>query len=391
MTIELKENGGIPRTLLFTLTIIAGLAVANLYYAQPLLNMIREELKISAFEVNFIPLLCQIGYASGILFVVPLGDLLYRKKIILFNFAILVACLLIIAVTANLPLILVASFISGICSVTPQIFIPIASQYSAQHNKSRNVGIVLGGLLSGILLSRVVSGIVGELWGWRAMYYIAAIMMLVCILVIQYLLPNIPPTFRGKYWDLMKSIYRLLHQYKELRTHSFRAALVFSSFSCVWACLAFKMKQAPFYAGSDIVGLIGLCGLGGVVTASLAGRYISRVGVRNFHLIGCFLNLSAWALMYWAGNSYIGLIVGVILIDIGMQCIQLSNQSSLFQLCPPAANRINTIFMTMFFFGGSLGTFFAGTAWQEYQWAGVAGVGAVLTMASVVFTLSTRE
>jgi predicted MFS family arabinose efflux permease len=391
MTIELKENGGIPRFLLLTLAIIAGLAVANLYYAQPLLNMIKDDLKVTTFEVNFIPMLCQIGYAAGVLFIVPLGDLLYRKKIILTNFAILVVSLLAIAFTKNMPLILIASFLSGICSVTPQIFIPIAAQFSRPEKKSSNVGIVLSGLLTGILMSRVISGIVGEHLGWREMYYIATFLMILCFIAIQQLLPDIPPTFNGRYMSLMKSIYRLLRTYRQLITHSTRAALAFGSFTCMWACMAFKIKAAPFFAGSDVVGLLGLCGLGGVMTASLAGKYIPLVGVRNFHYIGCSFSLLAWAFLYFGGNTYVGLVIGVVLIDIGMQCIQLSNQSSLFALCPPASNRINTIFMTIFFLGGSLGTFLAGSIWQSFEWNGIISIGVGLVVASVIYTLCTKE
>ena len=170
----LKENGGLPASILWTLAIVAGISVANLYYNQPLLNMIRHELGVSEFETNLIAMVTQIGYALGLLFIVPLGDLYQRKRIILTSFSILIVSLLVIAMAPNIHVILCASLLTGICSVMPQIFIPIASQFSRPENKGRNVGIVVSGLLTGILASRVVSGFIGELFGWREMYYIAA-------------------------------------------------------------------------------------------------------------------------------------------------------------------------------------------------------------------------
>ena len=144
----------------------------------------------------------------------------------------------------------------------------------------------------------------------------------------------------------------------------------------MWSCLAFKMGQAPFHANSDIIGLLGLCGVAGALTASFVGKYVKRVGVRRFNFIGCGLILFSWLLFFVGENTYLGIILGIIIIDIGMQCIQLSNQTSIFELSPRASNRINTIFMTTYFVGGSLGTFLAGTFWQLHGWHGVIGIGA---------------
>ena len=238
----------------------------------------------------------------------------------------------------------------------PQIFVPIASQFSRPENKGRNVGIVISGLLTGILASRVVSGFVGEVLGWREMYFIAAGMMLLCAIAVLKILPDIQPTFRGKYGDLMKSLFSLIKDYPSLRIYSIRAGIAFGSFLAMWSCLAFKMGQAPFYADSDVIGILGLCGIAGASTASLVGKYVKKVGIRNFNFIGCGLILLAWASLYFCGNTYAGIIAGVLLIDIGMQCIQLSNQTSIFDICPSASNRVNTIFMTTYFTGGSLGT-----------------------------------
>ena len=387
----LKENGGLPASILWTLAIVAGISVANLYYNQPLLNMIRQELGVSEFKTNLIAMVTQIGYAIGLLFIIPLADLYQRKKIILTNFAILILSLLSIAFGKNIHLILIASFFTGICSVIPQIFIPIASQFSRPENKGRNVGIVVSGLLTGILASRVISGFIGELFGWREMYHIAAGMMLVCAIIVLKILPDIQPNFKGKYSDLMKSLFSLLKEYPQLSIYSIRAALNFGSFLAMWSCLAFKMGRAPFYANSNTIGLLGLCGIAGALTASFVGKYVKRVGVRRFNFIGCGLILFSWLLFFIGENSYIGIIAGIIIIDIGMQCIQLSNQTSIFELNPRASNRINTIFMTTYFIGGATGTFLAGTFWQLHGWHGVIGIGAFLTCISLLITIVSKK
>ena len=260
----------------------------------------------------------------------------------------------------------------------PQIFIPIAAQFSRPENKGRNVGIVLSGLLTGILASRVVSGFIGELIGWREMYHIAAGMMFICAIVVLKVLPDIQTNFQGKYSGLMKSLLALVKEYPQLRIYSIRAALNFGSLLAMWSCLAFKMGQAPFFANSDVIGMLGLCGVAGALTASFVGRYVKQVGVRRFNFIGCGLILFAWLLFFIGENTFIGIIAGIIIIDIGMQCIQLSNQTSIFELDPRASNRINTVFMTTYFIGGSMGTFLAGSFWQLYGWHGVIGTGVVL-------------
>lgn len=387
----LKENQGLPISILWSLAIIAGISVANLYYNQPLLSMIRHELGISEFKANLISMVTQIGYAIGLLFIIPLADLYQRKKIILSNFIFLIFSLLSIASGKNIHIILIASFVTGVCSVIPQIFIPIASQFSQPKHKGRNVGIVVSGLLTGILASRVISGFIGELFGWREMYYIAAGMMLICAITIVRLLPDIQPNFTGKYHDLMASIWTLLKKFPQLRIYSIRAALNFGSFLAMWSCLAFKMSQAPFFANSDTVGMLGICGMAGALTASFVGKYVKKIGVRSFNFIGCGLILLSWLFLFVGANSYIGIIAGIIIIDIGMQCVQLSNQTSIFELAPQASNRVNTIFMTTYFIGGATGTFLAGTCWELYEWHGVICVGIVLTTISLLITFFSKK
>ena len=381
---ELKENQGLPASLLWTLAIIAGISVANLYYNQPLLNRISRDLQTSEFTANLIAMITQIGYAIGLLFIIPLGDLFKRKTIILINFTVLVVSLLTIALTPYIHLILFASLLTGICSVMPQIFIPIAAQFSTPETKGKNVGMIVSGLLTGILASRVVSGIIGEYLGWRFIFFVAAGMMVICVIIIMRVLP-------GRYSDLMKSLFSLVMEYPQLRISSLRAGIAFGSFLALWTSLAFKMEQAPFFAGNNIVGLLGLCGIAGALTASYIGNYVQVLGVKRLNYIGCSLIFAAWFSLYSGQNSYVGIITGIFIIDIGMQCIQLSNQATIFSLNPKAANRINTIFMTTYFIGGSIGTLLAGTFWHWFGWQGVVGAGITLATCSFMINIFSKK
>lgn len=387
----LVENKGIPTSLLWILASIAGISVANLYYNQPLLNRISQELEVSEFTANLIPMITQIGYALGLLFIIPLGDLYKRRNIIITNFILLSASMFGFAIASNIWFVLFASLITGICSVMPQIFIPIAAQFSEPEKKAQNIGIIVSGLLTGILGSRVVSGIVGEYWGWRTIFYIASIMMLICIFVILKVLPDLPQNYKGTYKGLMISLCSLVKENATIRVVSVRSGLCFGCFLCLWACLAFKMSGEPFYAGNNIIGLLGLCGIAGAMTASFIGRYVKRFGVRRFNFIGCGIMIASWIILYIFQNSYTGIIVGIIMIDIGMQCVQISNQTCALSLVPHASNRVNTIFMTTYFVGGSLGTFLAGTFWQYYGWAGVTAIGITLASASLLITSFTKK
>ena len=388
---KLIENEGIPGYLLLILAVISGLAVANLYYNQPLLNEICSDLKVNEFTANLIPMVTQIGYACGLLFIIPLGDLYNRRRIIVVNFTLLSLSMASIALSGNIGLVLASSLITGICSVMPQIFIPIASQFSKPEHKSKNVGVLVSGLLTGILGSRVISGLVGEYWGWRTMYFIASGLMVVSCIVILMILPPSETNFKGRYGELLKSIFVLYGKYPEMRIGPMRAGLMFGSFMCFWASLAFMMAEEPFSVGSDIVGLLGLCGLAGTITASTVGKYVPRYGVVKFNIAGAVMGIAAWLIFMFVGGSYVALILGIILIDIGSQFIQLSNQSTLFRLEPSASNRINTIFMTTFFIGGALGTFLSSFAWEYFGWTGVCISGISLTAASLAITLFTRK
>lgn len=387
----LKPNQGLPMWLVMALSAMAGISVANIYYCQPLLNMIREDTGLSVFEVNLMPVFTQVGYALGLLFIIPMGDLYNRRKTILACFSTVVASLLTIFFSKDVTLLLAASFVTGMASVSPQVFIPFVLLYAKPEQKERKAGIVLSGLLVGILASRVISGYVGHMMGWRAMFLIAAILMALSVIIILRIFPNVAPSYKGTFISLMTSIRTLAVKHPRSLLYSVRSAFAFGSMLGLWACLAFRMKEAPFFADSDTVGMLALCGVAGAMTASNVGKYIPRYGVERINGIGVMLMLLAWVIFAFLHHSYAGMIAGIIIIDIGMQCIQLSNQSATMRLCPEATSRMNTIYMVTYFIGGSFGTFLAGTMWSMYGWMGTVGAGIAMVLCSIAITLKNKS
>lgn len=388
---QLKENEGIERSLLLAMAIIAGLTVANCYYNQPLLEMIRHDMGVSQHEANLITVVTQIGYALGLCLLIPMGDLYSRRRIIVVNMTVAGIMAIIIAVAPKVWIVWGASLLLGACSVIPQFFIPIAGQYSEEKHKSRNMGIVLSGLLTGILASRVVSGYVGEWLGWREMFFIAALVMILCMFLTLKIMPQIKSYYVGTYKGLMVSVFNIVKNNGRIRLYAVRAAFSFGSMMAIWSCLAFRLAQAPFFSGSETVGTLGMCGIAGALAASGVGKLVNQWGIRNMSIYGACLQLVAWSVAYLFGDTFMGLVVAIILVDVGLQCLQLSNQSGCIQEIPQASNRANTIFMTTYFIGGSFGTYCAGLAWTHEGWMGVCAVGAILATISLCITCFNRR
>ena len=387
----LHPHEGIPTSLMWMMAVMAGVSVANLYYCQPLLNMIRHDIQLSEFQVNLMPVCTQVGYALGLLTIIPMGDLYNRRKTMMGCALILTTSLLCISTASNIYLLLVASFVTGFFSVIPQMFMPFALLYSRPEEKERKVGMILSGLLTGILGSRVASGYIGHLLGWRSVYIVAAVVLVAMAGLVYSNFPDVKPTYKGRYIQLLKSIRTLAVKYPRSLLYSVRSGFAFGSFLGLWGCLAFRMKEAPFFVGSDVVGLLGICGIAGALTASNVGKYIPRFGIERINALGLMLQLLAWVFLGLFHNSYAGIILSIVIIDIGMQCIQLSNQSATMKLCPEASSRMNTIYMVTYFIGGSLGTFFAGTFWSLYGWMGTVASGILMLVFSVLSIFVIRK
>ncbi len=375
---------GLSRTLVWLMAIISGLVVANNYYNQPLLALIADELHVSESAAGKISVLTQIGYALGLLLIVPLGDKLLRKRLILIDLVLVIAALLWMTFARELWMLYVASLLIGATSVIPQLFVPIAAQLSNDQEKSTNIGLVMAGLLLGILLSRFFGGIVGDWWGWRSMFGIAAGIMVFVWFIIYKMLPEIHPNFKGSYKQLMLSVIELATTQPILQLASFRGAMAFGSMSAVFTTLVFHMEQPPFQVGASVVGSFGLAGAVGALAAAKVGKLQTAIGTYRTILYSLLVLIGSWGFTYFAGETYWGLIIGIILLDLGVQGSHIINQTDYFTLKTDAVNRLNTVYMVSYFIGGSMGTWLASIAWQYAQWEGVCAVGATFGLLGLV-------
>lgn len=380
---QLNSTGGISRTVIWLMAVISGLVVANIYYNQPLLGLIAGELKVPESTVSKISVLTQLGYAAGLLLIVPLGDKLLRKKMILTDLLLVFGSLVLMAFGTELWMLYLASLLIGITSVIPQLFIPIAAELSSDKEKSSNIGTVMSGLLLGILLSRFIGGIVGELWGWRAMFGIAAGIMVAVWFAVYRMLPEMQPNFKGTYGALMKSVFQLAKTQPVLRLASFRGAMAFGSMCALFTTLAFHLESPPFNAGASVVGSFGLAGAVGALAAARVGKLQQSMDLNRIIIYSLLVVLGSWLFSYFAGETYWGQVVGVILVDLGVQSSHIMNQTNYFMIKSNAVSRLNTVYMVSYFIGGSLGTWAASLAWEYAGWAGVCSVGAFMASAAL--------
>jgi predicted MFS family arabinose efflux permease len=386
-----EANNGLSPLTLWVMTITTGLVVANIYYNQPLLTDIADTFHVSNSKAGQVSMFTQIGYAAGMLFIVPLGDMFKRKKLMLIDFVLMIIALLGVALAPSLPLLYIASFLVGISSVIPQLLIPMAAHLAKPHERGKKIGVVMSGLLIGILLSRTISGFVAVHFGWQAIYFMAAGTMFVLWGLIYLLLPEVEPSYTGKYSDLMKSLVHLFMTEPKLRLAAFRGALCFAGFSAFWSTLIFLLKLPQFNLGSDVAGAFGLVGAFGALAAGLIGRLSDKVDGFKLTTFTVLLVIVSFIIFYFSSHSLIGLVIGVIIMDMGVQATHISNQAIIFSLTEAARNRVNTIYMVSYFVGGAAGTFLATQLWAHYQWNGVCAIGTILSVIVLIVQLANHK
>lgn len=377
---KIYKQPKLTKGVLWLMTVSSCLVVANNYYNQPLLGDIAKEFGVSEAIANRVATATLFGYASGLFLLVPLGDMFQKKRLIIGDFILIILSLLAFTFSPNIIVMAVSGFFIGLSSVVPQMFVPLVAQLSDPKERSRNVGIVMSGLLVGILGSRVFSGLVGNSIGWRSVFYIAAAMMALLWLLIIFYLPDIKPTFFGTYKGLMKSIVVLIKKRTDLRIAALRGALSLASFQAFWTTLTFYLERPPFTAGSNVAGLLGIVGIGGAISASYVGRIADRTDKNIIITVSTILMIAAWVLFGFTAIGYIGLIVGIFILDVGLQSIHVTNQSIIFSRDEDATNRLNTVYMTCYFIGGSIGAYIGGVAWGYFGWLGTVFSGIIFVV-----------
>ncbi|WP_208443451.1 MFS transporter [Pantoea agglomerans] len=389
------QNEPLSAPLVFTLAAGAGLSVASIYYSQPMLDIISKQFNAGIGAVGMVPMLTQAGYALGILLLAPLGDRHDRRTIIFIKGLLLVAALLLCGFSGGLSALLIASFITGLTATVAQDIVPASAALAPERSRGKTVGTVMTGLLVGILLSRVVSGVVAEYFGWRTMYMIAALAVLLITLTLWRVLPRFAPGTSVSYPRLLLSLVHLWRHHQTLRRAALAQGLLSVGFSAFWSTLALMLSDR-FHLDSAVAGAFGLAGAAGAMAAPLAGSFADRIGPARVTQAGAALVTISFALMFLLPllpmPAQLALIVlCTIGFDLGVQATLVAHQTLVYGLAPEARSRLNALLFTVVFIGMATGAALGSLALAHWGWNGVVALSTLAGAAALAVRFASRH
>jgi predicted MFS family arabinose efflux permease len=387
-TPAMQENGeasnaqAASRPLLLLLAVAAGLAAANLYYGQPLAAAIGESLRAPAAAIGTALTATQVGYALGMILLVPLGDARERRSLVVTTLACSVPALLLVAASPSVSGLIASSLLVGASSSVVQMIVPYAVDLAPVEQRGRVVGTVMSGLFAGILLSRTASGALGAAFGWRAVYVVAAVVMAALGLLLRLVMPAREPAERLAYRDVLRSLGTVVKTQPVLRRRAVIGALGFASFSVFWSMLSYHLKDLGH--GSATAGLFGAIGIVGVVVAPLVGGLATGPRPSRINVAALLVAALSFAVFFLGASSLVAVGVGVVLLDLGVQANLLTNQTVIYGLNPELRSRLNAVYMVVYFVGGAGGTVAGALAWSAGGWPAVCATGALLALAGML-------
>lgn len=371
-------------TMVFLMSVATGLAVASNYYAQPLLQIIGEQFQASHAIMGSIVTVAQLSYAIGLVLLVPLGDMVERRRLIVFMTALSAGGLLISANAPGIGWLMLGTFLTGVLSVVAQVLVPFGASLAEPAQRGRIVGTLMSGLLLGILLARTVAGALADLGGWRTVYWVAAGLMLLMSAVLWRILPDHRGDTRLSYPRLLLTILHLYRDEPLLRARSLIGALIFACFSMLWTPLTFLLSNPPYDYNPTTIGLFGLAGVMGAYAARRFGRMADQ-GLGNRATIAGLLLLGSWGLVAWGAHAVIPLLIGILIQDMAIQGVHVTNQSSVYRLRPEARSRLTAGYMTSYFIGGAAGSLASAWIYEHWGWYGVTGAGAAIGLIALAY------
>ena len=369
------------------MAVSVGVIVANIYYIQPLLAELAREFHLTVAAAGAVAMLMQVGTAFGMLFFVPLGDTHERRALVTRLVLASSVALALFASARNVWWLAAAGVMVGALGATVHVIVPFAAHLAPERQRGRVLGFVFSGLLFGILLARAFSGFVGARLGWRAVFWMAAVMMLALAALLRTQLPQSEPEVNLSWAALVRSAAGLLRRHYVLREASLQGALFFAAFSAFWTTLAFRLETPPFHYGSTVAGLFGLVGAAGAAGAPIVGHFADKRGPRRAVLLALIVAVAAFLVMGFAGATLIGLIAGVVILDLGVQSGHVANQTRIYALDASARSRLNMVYMVSYFIGGALGSYFGALAWHLAGWWGVCGFGLAMMVPAMALVL----
>lgn len=379
---------GLSRLQTFLFAITCAMAVANVYFAQPLLETMAQSLGVSSGAIGVVVTATQAGYALGLLFIVPLGDLLDRKKLIVSQLLLSAVALCAVGLAESWGVLLGAMALVGLLAVVVQVVVACTASLASPDERGAAVGTVTSGVVLGILLARFASGVVADLAGWRAVYLVCAALMVGMALLLWRTLPATakPPAQRG-YWRLLRSVFQLFLTERVLRIRGTFALLIFAAFSVLWTSMVLPLSAPPLSLSHTQIGLFGLAGVAGALAAARAGHLADRgLGNRTTGIALAVLTLS-WLPIALVEHSLLAMAVGVILLDFAVQAVHVTNQSLIFAARPDAQSRLVGAYMCFYSVGSGLGAIAATYSYALFGWVGVCIRGAGISTVALVYWL----
>lgn len=388
-------GGTLSNKIVFLLAAGAGLSVASIYYSQPMLGIIGTAFKTGVSDIGLVPMLTQIGYALGILLLAPLGDRFDRRRIILVKGLLLTLTLLLCGFASTWHLLLLSSLAIGLLATVAQDIIPAAATLSSDSSRGKTVGMVMTGLLAGILLSRVFSGVVAELFGWRSVYAIAAAGVGVITLAIWRALPSFKPETTLRYPALLGSLGKLWMAYPALRRAALAQGLLSVAFSAFWSTLAIMLAER-YHLGSAVAGAFGLAGAAGALAAPLAGALADRRGANFVTQVASAIVVASFALMFVmpllpVSAQLTVIVISAIGFDLGIQASLVAHQTIIYAINPAARSRLNAIMFTVVFIGMAAGAALGSKALENFGWSGMVALATLAPGGGLAIRLLTKS
>lgn len=372
---------------LWIMALTAGAGISNVFYIQSMVDVIGQSLAMPAADLGLLPASTIGGYSLGLFFLVPLGDRFNRRNLILCQLAAVVVSLLIMASAPNSTIFLLGGLAVGISASFTQQIPPFASRLASPETRGQVVGTVVSAIMLGILLARTVSGIVSEFFGWRTVFYAAAVLMALVGALVYWRLPSSKRTTDLSYPKLMGSLWPLVRDHGVLREAMLLQVLIFGAFNAFWATLPTLLEGEPYHLGSGIAGAFGIIGAVGAMAAALAGRMSDKLGPRRVAALSAVVVLISYGILALGEWSIVALVIGVATMDAGAQGSLVANQTRSFALNRLAQNRINTLYTSAMFFGGAAGSVGSTIVWVWDGWMGVVGFCACLSVIACLVSM----
>jgi predicted MFS family arabinose efflux permease len=379
------EEFKLKRDLVLVMAISCGLTVANLYYMQPLLADVAETFRVSVTAAGIVAMIPQVAYGLGHFFILPLGDIRERRKLIVIMLLCVSLSLLGMFFSVNIIMLSVASATLGLACIIPQLIITYASGLGRPEQRGQLIGTMLSGLTTGVLLSRTFSGMMEEYFGWRSVYSVAAAAMLALMLILRKRLPANKPAPDIGYARLLKSMIGLFKTEPVLRISAMMGFMTFAAMLAFWTTLIFLLESPAYNMGPREAGLFGLLGAAGAMSAPIVGKIADKKGSGFVISVSILIALTSYLILFCFGHRIFGLVLGIVLLDVGHQACNVCNQTGVQSLNPEARSRLNAVYMAGSFFGGALGSFSGPFAFSHFGWHGVCAFGiAALTAAFAI-------